>query len=165
MKKFLCTLVVLVIGIALGLYLSGNPNMISDVVAKFKTINQEQTAHASNQSLASTNSKNPAQTVKQSFSTPEPEKNSAAQGLRPDFKKAMDDYEAFYNQYCDLLKKVNENPLDFSLLQDYSSFLLKADEVDKSFEAWDDSEMTTAEIAYYLDVQNRVMKRCLEFAD
>lgn len=28
MKKFLCALVVLVIGIALGLYLSGNPNMI-----------------------------------------------------------------------------------------------------------------------------------------
>ena len=37
-------------------------------------------------------------------------------GMRPEFKEAMDAYEAFYKEYCELLKKYTANPTDFSIL-------------------------------------------------
>lgn len=121
MQKFLSALGVLVVGIALGLYLSGNP-VLFYVVAMHGSLNSKQIVQAFNQSLESTNSKSMVQTVKQTFSTPVPEKGSASQGLWPGF-------------FC-----LNH-------------------EAEKSFEAWDDDDMSAAGIAYYVNVLNRVMKR------
>lgn len=83
-------------------------------------------------------------------------------GMRPEFKEAMDAYEAFYREYCDLLKKYTENPTDFSILGQYTNMLTKMDEVEKAFEKWDESDLNSEELKYYLDVNNRVMKMLVD---
>lgn len=83
-------------------------------------------------------------------------------GMRPEFKEAMDSYEAFYNEYCDLLKNYAENPSDIELLAAYTNMLKKSVEMSEKFEAWENSDLNTAELKYYLDVNNRITKKFLE---
>lgn len=83
-------------------------------------------------------------------------------GMRPDFKEAMDAYEAFYDEYCDFMVKYNNNPSDFTLILEYTQMLSRLAEMDSSFEAWDESEMNDAELKYYLAVNNRVMQKLID---
>ena len=83
-------------------------------------------------------------------------------GMRPEFKEAMDSYEAFYDEYCNVMKKYNKNPTDIELLTSYTDMLTKSAEMSKKFEAWKDNEMNDAELKYYLDVNNRVAKKLLD---
>lgn len=87
-------------------------------------------------------------------------------GMRPEFKQAMDSYEEFMNEYCEFMKKYAESDgTDVGLLADYTSYMSKYADVVEAFEAWDDGEMNTAEAAYYLDVQTRVSKKLFEVAE
>lgn len=85
-------------------------------------------------------------------------------GMRPEFKAAMDSYEDFMNEYVDFMKKYSENSGDMSLLLDYADYMSKYSTFVKDFEAWDDDNMNAAETAYYIDVQSRVSKKLLEIA-
>lgn len=78
--------------------------------------------------------------------------------IDPNFKAAMDEYESFYAEYCDFLKKYADNPTDITLLSDYADMMSKAEEMDKAFEEWDEDDLNNEELKYYLDVNNRVMK-------
>lgn len=84
-------------------------------------------------------------------------------GMRPEFKEAMDSYEAFMNEYCDFMKKYAESDgTDIGLLADYTDYMSKYADVVEDFETWDSEEMNTAETAYYLDIQTRIYKKLLE---
>ena len=85
-------------------------------------------------------------------------------GMRPEFKEAMDAYESFYKEYCELLRKYTQNPTDFSILGQYTNMLTKIDEVDKAFKKWDQSDLNSEELKYYLDVNNRVLKMMVDIA-
>ena len=90
------------------------------------------------------------------------EKNDGlVDGMRPEFKEAMDRYEDFYNQYCDCMEKYSDNPSDLELLAEYTKLLSKEAEVRKAFEKWDEDEMNDAELSYYIDVNARIQKRLL----
>lgn len=91
--------------------------------------------------------------------TPEP---STETGLRPEFKEAMDSYEAFYAEYCDILKKYMKNPSDFSILGRYTELMGKLSDMDAKFDAWEDEDLNSEELKYYMDVNNRVMKMMLD---
>lgn len=98
-----------------------------------------------------------------------PEGESAAEGaeelvdgMRPEFKEAMDSYEAFYDEYCDFIKKYNDNPSDLKLIAEYADMLSEAADMDEAFEEWDEAEMNDAELKYYLDVNNRVMQNLVD---
>ena len=87
-------------------------------------------------------------------------------GMRPEFKAAMDSYESFINEYVDFMKKYMANPGDMSLLMDYANYMSKYSDFVEDFEEWDDDDdMSTAEMAYYIDVQVRVSKKLLEIAE
>ena len=90
------------------------------------------------------------------------ENEELVDGIRPEFKAAMDSYEAFYDEYCDIIKKYTENPTDMELLTSYTDMLTRAAEMTEKFEAWENNEMNDAELKYYLDVNNRVTKKLLE---
>lgn len=50
-----------------------------------------------------------SETVPETSSTPETESETTVQvsnGIRPEFKEAMDAYEAFYKDYCDFMKSI-----------------------------------------------------------
>lgn len=83
-------------------------------------------------------------------------------GLRPEFKEAMDAYEAFYDEYCELMTKYMKNPSDLTLMTQYMELLDKSGEMDEAFEKWDDEDMSPAELQYYLEVTDRVMDKLLK---
>lgn len=90
----------------------------------------------------------------------EPEEEPAPEpsGIRPEFKEAMDSYEAFYKEYCDFMKQYQENPTDLALLGKYAELLARTEEMDRKFEQWDEDELSDEELKYYIDVNARVQK-------
>lgn len=44
----------------------------------------------------------------------------------------------------------------------YSDMLVKAEEMNEAFEEWDEDELNSEELKYYLDVNNRVMKMLVD---
>lgn len=95
----------------------------------------------------------------------ETEHEPSPDGIRQEFKEAMDSYEAFYTEYCDFMESYSENPADLTLLTQYADMLAKAEEMNEAFEAWDEDDLSSEELKYYLDVNNRVMKMLVDVAD
>ncbi len=89
---------------------------------------------------------------------------STETGLRPKFKEAMDSYEAFYDEYCEFMKKYKANPTDLTLLTQYTTMLTKLSDMNAKFKAWKSEDLNAEELKYYLEVSNRVMQKMLEVA-
>ena len=89
---------------------------------------------------------------------------SASDEIDSDFKAAMDEYEEFMNDYVDFMKKYKANPSDLGLLSEYADFMSDYADYVESFDDWEDEDLNSAELAYYLDVQTRVNKKLLEVA-
>ena len=89
---------------------------------------------------------------------------STTSGIRPDFKKAMDSYEKFIDEYISFMKKYESNPSDLKLLKEYSSYMTKYNKFLKDFEEWDSKDLNKEEEKYYLDVQNRVNKKLIDIS-
>ena len=84
--------------------------------------------------------------------------------LSPEFKQTMDDYEAWFDHYCEVMKKYEENPSDFELLSEMTDLLSEEATMLEEMEKMDESEMNAAELAYYLEVTARIEKKLLEVA-
>ena len=96
----------------------------------------------------------------------EPESDDSDTGLiSPEFKKTMDDYEAWFDHYCEVMKEYNENPSDLELLSEMTDLLTEETTMLEQMENMDQSEMNTAELAYYIEVTARIEKKLLEVAD
>ena len=85
--------------------------------------------------------------------------------LSPEFKQTMDDYEAWFDHYCDVMKRYEENSSDLTLLSEMTELLSEETEMLEEMENMDQSEMNAAELAYYLEVTARIKKNLLEVAD
>ena len=82
--------------------------------------------------------------------------SSLVDGMWPKFKKTMDSYEAFYDEYCDFMKKYAGNSFNLKLLEEYTDMVSKIAEMDERFSVWNEDEMNGVELKYYLEVNNRV---------
>ncbi len=91
--------------------------------------------------------------------TPTQEKSN---GIRPEFQKAMDEYVAFFEEYCAFLKvySTSENPA--ALLAQYTQYMNQYATMLESFEAMDDKEMNTAELKLYIETNAKVQEMLLE---
>ncbi len=85
-------------------------------------------------------------------------------GLRPEFKAAMDAYETFYDEYCDFMKKYQADPTNITLITEYYGILQKLNDMNEAFESWESEDLNHEEMAYYLDVNQRISKKLLEIA-
>ena len=83
-------------------------------------------------------------------------------GMRPEFKEAMDSYEEFYEEYCEVLKKYMEDPTDMTVLTEYSDLMQQSIEVAEKFEEWDNGDLNTEELKYYVEVNGRVTQMLVE---
>ena len=90
--------------------------------------------------------------------TTEPSTN----GLRKDFKDAMDSYEAFCDEYCSFMTQYMQNPTDLSLLTRYAGMLSKYQKLTEDFEKWESQDLNDAEMKYYLEVQTRVAQKMID---
>lgn len=110
------------------------------------------------------------QATTKSESKADDEKNNAGEtklvdGMRPSFKEALDSYEDFFDEYCEIVEKYNANPSDLSLLEDYTDYLNKYSETMSKMEALDDGNMNDAETKYYIEVTGRITEKLLEAAE
>ena len=84
--------------------------------------------------------------------------------LSPEFKKTMDDYEAWFDHYCEVMQKYKEDSSNLELLSEMTELLSEETTMLEEMENMDQSEMNTAELAYYLEVTARIEKKLLEVA-
>ena len=84
--------------------------------------------------------------------------------LSPEFKKTMDDYEAWFDHYCDVMEKYEQDPSDMELLSEMTDLISEEEKMLEQMEAMDESEMNDAELAYYIEVTARIEKKLLEVA-
>lgn len=86
-------------------------------------------------------------------------------GMRPEFKEAMDAYEEFMNEYCEFMEKyVASDGTDLGLLADYATYMSKYAEAMEAFDKWDGEDLNAKETAYYLEVQTRINNKLLDIA-
>ncbi len=98
-------------------------------------------------------------------SEPADEEEADDNSLDPDFKAAMDSYEAFIDEYVAFMEKyAASDGSDLSLLADYASYMSQYMELAEAFEEWEDEDMNTAETSYYIEVQARVAQKLLTVA-
>ncbi len=98
--------------------------------------------------------------------TPEPQTAAAENEIRPEVKEFLDAYEACMDEYVDFMQKyLNADPTSMaSMLGDYYSILTRYTEFAEKLDAFDESELTDAELACYLEVTNRVSQKLLSVA-
>lgn len=84
--------------------------------------------------------------------------------LSPEFKKTMDDYEAWFDHYCDVMKRYKEDSSNLELLSEMTDLLTEETTMLEQMENMDQSEMNNAELAYYIEVTARIEKKLLEVA-
>lgn len=90
---------------------------------------------------------------------------AGATGVSPDFKATMDEYEAFFNEYCDFMESYSQNPSDPMLIAEYASMMSQYSDTMAALEAIDESSLSAADSAYYLEVQTRINQRLLEVGE
>ena len=76
----------------------------------------------------------------------------------------MDSYEAFFDEYCEFIKKFNSSTDQMSLFAEYSDFMMKYTEYMTKLDDVGKSEMSDAEMMYYTEVNLRIQKKLLEAA-
>lgn len=97
----------------------------------------------------------------------EPEENGANElvdGMRPEFKEAMDSYEDFFNEYAEFMEKFAGSENTASMLVDYAKFMAQYAETMEAMDALGEQEMNDAELSYYAVVSARITQRLLEAA-
>ena len=90
---------------------------------------------------------------------PEPTKAPAAAGVRPEFRKYMEDYEAFYDEYIAFMQKYSSSDNSLSMMTDYMSLMGKLSEWESSIDAIDESELSDEELMLFNDVNLRVASK------
>ena len=104
-----------------------------------------------------------ATSTPKSTATPKPTQK-LVNGMRPEFKAAMDEYEEFFDDYVELMKKLEKNPDDPMLLLKSAKFMVQYAETMEALEAWEDDDLNSKELNYYITVTNRINKKLLEVA-
>ena len=85
--------------------------------------------------------------------------------VTPEFKEMMDSYEAFMNQYCDfMVKYVNatnsgDSATLLAMTTDYANLVQQELDWASKIDGIDESALSPADDAYYLEVQGRVLKK------
>ena len=83
-------------------------------------------------------------------------------GVRSDFKKAMDSYEKFFDEYVAIMKKYKENPTDESIIADYTRYMEKYNQMVEDINEWKGKNMNAAETEYYIEVIRRTSEKLNE---
>ena len=90
--------------------------------------------------------------------------NILVDGMRPEFKRAMDEYEAFFEEYCEFMTEYAESGNSIKMLAKYTKMMMQYEETMSAMEAWESEDMNDTELMYYLDVTMRIEQKLLSVA-
>lgn len=100
------------------------------------------------------------ETVEEEPEVEEPVQEVVEGGVTPAFKEQMDAYEAFFDEYIELMNSIEKDPTLIASTK-YIEFLGKYAEYTKALEEIDEANMTEADYLYYLEVNNRIQSKLL----
>lgn len=91
------------------------------------------------------------------------ENSNATDGIRPEFKAAMDSYEEFFDEYVEFIKEYESaEPTEMlEMLTEYTEYMTDFAEAMESLEEMEDDEMSTEEALYYAQVTSRITQKLL----
>lgn len=75
------------------------------------------------------------------------------------FREAMDEYEAFIDEYVDFMLSYQNSGNTVELLSQYADWMAKYAEMSAKMDAIDEDSLTADDVAYYLEVMARVTER------
>lgn len=133
-------------------------------IADFRADAQEQLEKFSLDSQTTPSTAAQTTPVSETAATTPTVENSSGATVSPEFKKTMDSYEAFFDEYVAFLKDYSANPTSLTLLSKYASFLQKYTETITALDSIDESELSAADDAYYVEVTLRISQKLLEVA-
>ena len=95
----------------------------------------------------------------------EPQKEVVDQnGIRPEFKKSMESYEAFFDEYIEFLNAFKQDSTSLSMITKYAEFMAKYEKAMSEMDKIDESELTEAEDILFLETQLRINNKLAEAA-
>ena len=113
----------------------------------------------------------PQEVVEELEPEPEPEVEEEPQeevvdqnGIRPEFKKSMESYEAFFDEYIEFMSSFKYEDAGLSALAKYTEFLTKYEKAISEMDKIDESELTEAEDKLFLETQLRINNKLAEAA-
>lgn len=87
--------------------------------------------------------------------------SNAPSGIRPEFKKAMDSYEEFFDEYIIFMENFRKSSNPASMMADYTNYMTKYTETITAMNNIDDGTLSNEELAYYIEVQSRISGKLL----
>ena len=116
--------------------------------------------------IANTNQSNKQDESKkeQSQENKEEQQVVSSNEIRADFKEAMDAYEQFCDEYVAFMKEYKNDATNMKLIGKYSEMVKSLAEMEDYFSTWEQRDLNTKELQYYVDVQARVYQKMLEVA-
>ncbi|MCJ0536677.1 DUF6591 domain-containing protein [Enterococcus cecorum] len=87
----------------------------------------------------------------------QPTQQTSTTGVRPEVKEQIDAYEKFFDEYIAFMTKYKDSNNAVSMAADYANFMKKYTDYMAKFENIDDKGWNDAEVAYWLEVNGRVM--------
>ncbi len=90
------------------------------------------------------------------------ESSKTSDKVTTSFKETMDSYEQFMNQYVEFMKRYSESPDDLDMITEYTEMLQKYNELTEKINAIDEDSLSSADLAYYLEVTGRVTEKLTE---
>lgn len=79
--------------------------------------------------------------------------------VTPEFKEAMDSYEAFFDEYIAFMTTYKDEDEPVSMLSDYMNYLTKYQETMEKLDQIDKDNLSAADDAYYIEVQSRINQK------
>ncbi len=96
--------------------------------------------------------------------TTAPEVAAAPTGVSPEFKATMDSYEAFFDEYITFMKAMSDDPNNTAMLLKYATMMMQYTETMEKLDAIDESKLSPADDAYYIEVMARIEVKLLQAA-
>ena len=87
--------------------------------------------------------------------------NADTTGIRPEFKKAMDEYEAFFDEYVAFMIAFKESDNAAGMMGEYNSMMMQYVETMAALDDIDESELSDEEALYYAEVMLRINQKLL----
>ncbi len=85
-------------------------------------------------------------------------------GIRPEIKEALEDYEAFFDEYIAFMEKYENSDNTAAMLVDYAEYMQKYSEAMDGLDKMDDMEMSPEEDALYTETMVRVNAKLAKYA-
>lgn len=82
--------------------------------------------------------------------------------VSPEWKKTMDAYEDFFDEYVEFMKTYDASTLDSELITKYTELMQKFNEYSAELNDVEEGSLSKADYAYYIDVNSRIQKKLLE---